>query len=143
MIRYATEEDFDWVYKLYEKNKFSLGPCYTASLRKSLATKQMIVDDEGRGFCEFHLPLRSKHIAVYNICVDTTYRNNKIATNMIDFLKSNYPYPIQAVCIPETDAEYFWKTVSSKIGEKKTRKGNTLHIYRCENENMMTKEVLF
>ena len=82
MIRQATEEDFDWVYKLYEKNKFSLGPCYTASLRKSLSTNQMIVDTEGRGFCEYHLPVRTKHIAVYNICVDTSYRRRILESSV-------------------------------------------------------------
>lgn len=143
MIRQATEEDFEWIYKLYEKNKFSLGPCYTASIRKSLSTNQMIVDTEGRGFCEYHLPVRTKHIAVYNICVDTSYRRCGLASDMIEYLKNNYSYPIRAVCIPETDAEYFWKAVSTKIGEKKTRKGNTLHIYNIDNQNKMEKEILF
>lgn len=143
MIRYATEEDFDWVYKLYEKNKFSLGPCYTASLRKSINTKQIIVDEFGRAFCEFHLPVRTKHIAVYNICVDTDYRERGIASSMIQFLFDNYSYPVKAVCIPNTDAEYFWKKMLDFQGTKTTRKGKLLHVYYKNKNSDMQKEVLF
>lgn len=143
MIRYATTEDFDWIYKLYEENKFALGPCYTASLRKSLATNQMIVDDKKRGFCEFHLPIRTQHIAVYNICTAKQERKQGIANSLINFLEENYPYPIKAVCIPNTEAELFWSAVASFIGDKKTRKGKTLHVYYIDKNIKMKKEVLF
>lgn len=143
MIRYATQDDFEWVYALYEKNKYSLGPCYTASLRKSIDTKQLLVNENKTGFCEFHLPKTAKHISIYEVCVADEHRRKGLGKEFIEFIKCNYNYPIQAICIPNTDAEYFWKSIAEYKGIKKSRKQKQLHVYFISNNQYYTKEELF
>lgn len=129
MIRYAVETDFDWIYKLHQKNKFLLGPCYPSLVRKQISQRQIIVSDNCDAFCDFHLPKKGNHIAIYTLCVDNVSRRKGIGTELVNFIRSNYSYPIKIVCPSDSDANEFWKSCSKQIGEKKSRNGKLLFVY--------------
>lgn len=143
MIRYAEYLDFDWIYSLYEANKFALGPCYPSILRKSISTHQMLVSEDQSGFCEFHVPKKGSHISIYSLCVKDCFRRQGIAKQLVEYIQNHYKYPIQIVCPTNSEASAFWQTISTPVGYKKSRKGNLLTIYRISQSGELKKGELF
>lgn len=142
MIIYAKPEDFDWIYPLYSNNTDYLGPVFPTTIRECIADNSMLIDDNHKGFCEFHIAKTKGHISVYVICVDETYRRQHLGRQFIDFLKENYTFTIRAICPSNTSSEKFWSAVAEKVGTKYSRKGTELSIYEI-NKDKFIKEKLF
>lgn len=125
-----TEEEFDWIYKLHGKNTDLLGAPYPAAIRQDLYKKRIITTIDRLGFCQFTPPNRNQYTTVHIICVKDEGRGKHLASIMVDYLCDRYKVPVQAVCEAGTLSEKFWSSRGVKIGDKKSRKGTPLSIYR-------------
>lgn len=120
-IRYAIENDFDYIYKLSSKNSNLLGFVHPMEIREAIKNNKIVVstiDDNLCGFCIFN-PLKKTPtlLTVQVICVDTEYRGNGIAKSIISFLKEKYGRDIKATCIKDSDSEKFWSKIARKYEE--------------------------
>lgn len=125
-INYAKETDFDYIYKLSSKNSNLLGFVHPMEIRESIKNNKIIValsDNELCGFCIFN-PLKKipNLLTVQVICVDSNFRGNHIASNLINFLKSTYKRDIKATCVKDSDSEKFWSKIAVKYDESPGKK---------------------
>lgn len=120
-IRYAVENDFDFIYKLSSKNSKLLGFVHPMEIREAIKNSKIIISEynnELSGFCIFN-PLKKNInlLTVQVICVDDNYRNNGIAKSLINFLKVTYNRDIKATCVKDSDSEKFWSKIAKKYEE--------------------------
>lgn len=120
-IKYANDSDFDYIYKLSNINSDLLGYIHPIEIRDAISENKLIIalyDNNIVGFCIFN-PLK-KHpnlLTIFSICVDLKYRGNKIATQMIQFIKDTYKRDIKATCVKDSDSEKFWSKIAIKYEE--------------------------
>ena len=145
MVRFAKEEeDFDWCYKLACHEDKLLGPCLPFPLRERMQCGEVAVTDDKTAFCEFHVAKKFGHISVYHICTAPEARKQGKARELLEFLRANFEYPIQAVCITGTSSEDFWSRVAKKVDTKYSKTGTELSVFRIGEEiKRLKKEVLF
>ena len=124
-IKYATESDFDFIYKLASRNSNLLGFVHPMEIRQAIKNNKIIlseIDNRLCGFCIFNPLKKYAQLTVQVICVDTEYRGNNIATCMVMFLKDTYKRDIKATCIKDSDSEKFWSKIAIKYEESPGKK---------------------
>lgn len=144
-ILVATEEDFDWVYKLANKDKDELlGVIYPVELRDAIAHGEMLVNEGKSGFCEIHYSKKNQHVSIYKIFVAEACRQQSVIRAFIKYIQDNYAYPIRTTCKANTPVEEFWKRVAKKVESKHSKKGTELSVYMIgEPVRTLRKETLF
>lgn len=125
-IKYAVEDDFDFIYKLSSKNSKLLGFVHPTEIREAIKNNKLIVSTKSNelcGFCIFN-PLKKipNLLTVQVICVDLEYRGNGIGKQMIEFLKTTYGRDIKATCVKDSDSEKFWFKIAKKYEENPGKK---------------------
>ena len=120
-IKYANDSDFDYIYKLSNINSDLLGYIHPIEIRDAISENKLIIalyDNNIVGFCIFNpLKKRPNLLTIFSICVDLKYRGNKIATQMIQFIKDMYKRDIKATCVKDSDSEKFWSKIAIKYEE--------------------------
>lgn len=131
MVRYGAEEDFDFIYEIIKKNISNLGYVMPPVIRERISSKMCVVFED-KGFCLFNVLKRTNQITVSEIAVDSDYRGQGIAQQMLDFIREKHPERfIKAKCVKGTTAETFWNHVADKVGEEEGRK-RSLCVYIME-----------
>lgn len=120
-IKYACEDNFDFIYQLSSKNSKLLGFVHPMEIREAIKNKKVIIsiiDNKLCGFCIFN-PLKkvSNLLTVQVICIVDEFRGNGIAKEMLNFLKNTYKRDIKATCVKDSDSEKFWSKVAKKYEE--------------------------
>lgn len=138
MIRYAIENDFDFIYKLSSKNTKLLGFVHPMEIRESIKNNKIIISEEDnilQGFCIFN-PLKklSNLLTVQVICVQTEFRGNGIGHKLLNYLKETYNRDIKATCVKDSDSEKFWSKVAEKYEELPGKK-RPICRYIIKNNN--------
>ena len=120
-IKYAVEDNFDFIYKLSSKNSNLLGFVHPMEIREAIKNSKIIIaeyDNQVCGFCIFN-PLKKNPnlLTVQVICIVDEFRGKGIAREMINFLKITYKRDIKATCVKDSDSEKFWSKVAKKYEE--------------------------
>ena len=131
-IKYATESDFDFIYKLASRNSNLLGFVHPMEIREAIKNNKIIVSVKANklcGFCIFNpLKKNANLLTVQVICVDPDYRGNGIGSKIIEFLKETYNRDIKATCVKDSDSEKFWSKVAKKYEELPGKKDRYVNI---------------
>ena len=120
-IKYAVEDNFDFIYKLSSKNSNLLGFVHPMEIREAIKNSKIIIaeyDNQVCGFCIFN-PLKKNPnlLTVQVICIVDEFRGKGIAKSIISFLKEKYGRDIKATCIKDSDSEKFWSKIARKYEE--------------------------
>lgn len=125
-IQYATIDDFEDVYSLYNNCSKLIGPAVPHAIKERIANKECLIvrNDAGAlmGACNFHVLRKEERTSIYEVAVWKEHRRLGVAKNLVYYIRDAYKRPVVAKCIKDSPSELFWSTIGVKLREEEGRK---------------------
>ena len=117
MIRLATEEDLEFIYKLWCKNSKTLHICWRGMILDYIKNKNIYMIDN-IGFINIKEMKRKPVIKINGFCISKENRNKGYGKMFINYIINKFNKPIILEAVAEADNNYFYNKIGRKYGER-------------------------
>lgn len=133
IIRIATENDLEFIYKLWCKNSKTLGICWRGMILNDI-NKENIYIINNIGFVRINEMKRKPVVKINGICIVKEERNKGYGKLFINYIIDKFDKPIILEAVKDAENNLFYNKIGEIYGEKQSKKVN-LYKYVINKEN--------